>query len=229
MFLKIGHRGACGYEPENTLRSFTKALELGVDMVEFDVHLSRSGELVVIHDETIDRTTNGKGLVSDKTLKELKTYNAGKEEKIPSLLEVLDLVDKRCAVNIELKGKNTEELVSSTILEYINTKGWKYSDFIISSFNFDALKKIRNLLDKEAQIGLLVENLPANLPAMLSDIKAYCLNPENTLITKEFVNEMHRSDVKVFAWVVNEPAVIKKLKGYGIDGIFSDFPDRISL
>ena len=88
----IGHRGAMGYEPENTLRSFQKALDLGVDMIEFDVHLCKSGELVVFHDEKVNRTTNGQGYIAQKSLEKLKELDAGQGEKIPTLEEVLDLV-----------------------------------------------------------------------------------------------------------------------------------------
>src|SRR6056297_2287931 len=105
MVLKIGHRGAMGYEPENTLRSFKKAIELNVDMVELDVYVCSSGELVVIHDDKVDKTTNGKGYVSEKSFDELRKLDAGMGEKIPTLQEVLDLIDKRAKVNIELKGK----------------------------------------------------------------------------------------------------------------------------
>jgi len=105
MFLKIGHRGAMGYEPENTLRSFKKALDLKVDMIELDVYVCKSDELIVIHDDKVDRTTNGQGYVVNKTFEELRTLDAGKNEKIPTLSEVLNLVNRKAKLNIELKGK----------------------------------------------------------------------------------------------------------------------------
>src|ERR1700730_9477951 len=99
---KIGHRGACGHAPENTLASMKKALDFGVHGFEFDIQMSKDGEPVVIHDDTLERTTNGKGLVSDFTLKELQQFDAGNGERIPSLRDVLDMVDKRCRLFIEL-------------------------------------------------------------------------------------------------------------------------------
>ena len=123
--IKVGHRGAMGYEPENTLRSFKKALELGVDMIEFDVYVCKSGELVVIQDDTLERTTNGKGLVIEKTLAELKELDAGKEEKIPTLEEIMDLADKKVKINVELKGNNTAEPVSDMIENYENHPAFK--------------------------------------------------------------------------------------------------------
>ena len=114
-FLKIGHRGACGYEPENTLRSFKKALDLGVDTIELDVHKTKDEATVVIHDEKVDKTTNGTGFVADKSLEEIKKLDAGKGEKIPTLEEVLDLVNRKAQVNIELKGEGTARPVADII------------------------------------------------------------------------------------------------------------------
>ena len=146
MHLKIGHRGAPGYEPENTLRSFEKAISMGVDMVELDVHKCKSGELVVIHDKKVNRTTNKKGFVKNKNLQQLKTLDAGKKEKIPTLKEVLDFINKRVKINIELKGPKTTEAVLKLIEEYINKKKWKYSQFIISSFDSRKIKKLSKLV-----------------------------------------------------------------------------------
>ena len=135
--LRIGHRGACGYEPENTLRSFNHAIQLGVDIVELDVHICQSGEIMVIHDIKVDRTTNGTGFVGDKTLDELKTLDAGKGEQIPTLQEVLDQINRRVKVNIELKGNSTAKPVLKLLEKYIKEAGWSYNDFLISSFNRD--------------------------------------------------------------------------------------------
>ena len=120
MVLRIGHRGAAGRAPENTLFSFEKAVLLGCDMTELDVHLCRSGEIVVIHDETVDRTTDGSGRVSDLTLNELKLLNAGQGEAIPTLYEVLSLLRDMISLNIELKGLGTAKPVSDLVKEL----GW---------------------------------------------------------------------------------------------------------
>lgn len=114
----VGHRGAAALKPENTLSSFEEALKY-VQAIELDVHVSKTGELVVIHDDTVDRTTNKKGYVKDLTLKELKKLDAGNNEKIPTLNEVLDLINNSAIVNIELKGKETALPVSETIKSYL--------------------------------------------------------------------------------------------------------------
>src|SRR5438105_4710152 len=135
----IGHRGAAGYEPENTKSSFEKALQLKVTCVEFDVHAVRKhwfsprrNQLVVIHDNTLDRTTDGRGLVGKKTLGALKKLDAGNGQEILTDEEVLDIVNKKARVNIEAKGKRTARLISQTINKYID-RGWSSDDFFVSS------------------------------------------------------------------------------------------------
>src|SRR3990170_2621002 len=135
--LRIGHRGARAYEPENTLRSFGKALEMGVDAVEFDVRKTRDNHLVVIHDADVKRTTNGKGLVADLTLKEIKEFSTEKGEKIPTLEEALEFLDSKVKILIELKEQGYEEKILSTIHSKKLEK-----NVIIVSFLDDALKKI---------------------------------------------------------------------------------------
>ncbi len=131
----VGHRGACGYEPENTLRSFKRAIDMGVQMIELDVYVCRSGELVVMHDDTIDRTTNGQGNIMDLSWDILKKYDAGKGEHIPLLSEVFDLVDKRVIIDVELKGSNAAKPVADLISYYIKNKNWSYNNFLVTSFN----------------------------------------------------------------------------------------------
>ncbi len=131
---KIGHRGAKAYVAENTIESIQKALEFGVDGIEIDVHVCASGELVVFHDFTLDRMTNGTGEIGKKTLSELKELRVDGHYKIPTLEEVLHIINKTCLLNIELKGRHTAAKTVEVIERYINQKGWKYSDFLVSSF-----------------------------------------------------------------------------------------------
>ncbi|HOS41511.1 MAG TPA: glycerophosphodiester phosphodiesterase family protein, partial [Spirochaetota bacterium] len=140
-FLVIGHRGACGYEPENTLRSFEKAIALGAHMVELDVHRCRTGELVVIHDNRLERTTNGSGYVAEKTLDELRALDAGGGERIPLLREVVERVGVRAAINIELKGAGTAGPVSELIERTVGSGGYDTSHFLVSSFDHRELAR----------------------------------------------------------------------------------------
>lgn len=229
IILKIGHRGAMGYEPENTLRSFRKAVELNVDMVELDVHVCKTGELVVIHDDKLDRTTNGKGDVSETSFRELRKLNAGKGEKIPSLQEVLDLINKKVNINIELKGKGTAIPVFEIIETYVKEKAWSYDDFFVSSFNHYELKKFSKLNPK-VKIGALIDKMPVNLAKLAENLNvffAYSINPPVEVINQKFVDDAHKRGLKVFVWTVNGAEDIERMKQLNVDGIFSDFPDRI--
>jgi len=222
----IGHRGAAGYEPENTLRSFQKAIDLKVDMIEFDVHLFKTGAVVIIHDYKVNRTTNGKGLVADKTLKELKELNAGLGEKIPTLEEALDLIDKKVKVNIELKGHHTAKPTLEIIKKYIKDKKWTYDDFLISSFDSPLLETLRNL-DNQIKIAVAIDQDPLNYIEFSKKIKAYSIHPIVKRTDKKFVEVAHQNNLKVFVWTI-KPKKIKKMIKIGVDGIFMNYPDKFN-
>lgn len=224
--LKIAHRGAKAYEPENTLQAFQKALDLNSDGIELDVHLSSDGHIIVIHDETIDRTTNGKGLVNDFTLAELKSFLIDEKYQIPTLNEVFDLVNKKCLINIELKGLETAPKVVALIEEYIAEKGWKYENFIISSFDWNMLEETANL-NPNIPIGVLTEEDINTALAFAEKIKAKAIHPDFQLLNPDNVNEIHKKGFLVLPWTVNTKEDIQKVKSYQVDGIISDNPDKI--
>jgi len=226
MITKIGHRGAMGYAPENTLKSFKKALELNVDAIELDVYVCKSGELVVIHDDKVNRTTNGEGYVIEKTLDELKTLDAGDGEKIPLLSEVLDVINKKVKINIELKGTGTANPVYELIEEYVKNKSWKYDDFIISSFNHYELKRFREL-NSLIKIGALITGIPIGFAEFAEKLNAYSVNLCIEFINQEFVDDVHKRGLKVYVWTVNDSDDIERMKNLNVDGIFSNFPDRL--
>jgi glycerophosphoryl diester phosphodiesterase len=224
--LKIAHRGAKGYEPENTLVAFEKALELDVDGIELDVHLSSDGHLVVIHDETIDRTTNGKGLVNALSLQEIKSFRTKKNQQILTLFEVLDIVNRQCLINIELKGNATAKPVIELIERYVLDKNWAYSDFVVSSFNWNLLQIVR-FSNEKIPIGVLTHTDLELAIAFATFIKAETIHTYFHLLTKENIIEMQKNGFQVFAWTVNEYEDIKLIKSFEVNGIISDFPDRI--
>ncbi len=226
MVIKIGHRGAMGYAPENTLKSFKKALELNVDAVELDIYVCKSGELVVIHDDKVDRTTNGKGYVVEKTFEELSALDAGEGEKIPKLSEVLDFIDRKVKVNIELKGVKTAKPVQELIEKYVKNKGWEYDDFLVSSFNHYELKKFRKLNPK-IKIGVLISGIPRGFLEFAEMLNVYSINLCFKFINQECVNDAHNHNLKVYVWTVNDSEDIERMKTLGVDGIFSNFPDRL--
>ncbi|MFA9186717.1 glycerophosphodiester phosphodiesterase family protein [Flavobacterium sp. FBOR7N2.3] len=224
--LKIGHRGARGYEPENTLVSFQKAMDLQVDGIELDVHLSLDGELMVIHDETIDRTTNGKGEVNTFSKAELQNFKIEDNNKIPTLEEVFDLVNRRCFINVELKSFDAAEKTVTLIEKYIQDKNWEYSDFIVSSFDWNALQDV-NFRNPKIPIGVLTETDLDEALAFAKIIKAKSIHPDFQLLSKENTAQLQEKGFEVLPWTVNEPADIKKIQSFNVNGIITDFPDRI--
>lgn len=218
----IGHRGAAALKPENTLSSFEEALKY-VQAIELDVHVSKTGELVVIHDDTVDRTTNKKGYVKELTLKELKKLDAGNNERIPTLNEVLDLINNSAIVNIELKGKETALPVSEAIKSYLE-KGWSKDNFLVSSFNFEELKEFSKLRP-EIKLGVLIEKVENDCFAFAKEINAFSINPSLKYIDKSFIEQAHQKGFKVFVWTVNTKKDAEKLKKFGADGFVTDCPN----
>lgn len=224
--LKIGHRGAKGHESENTLISFQKALNMQVDGIELDVHLSADGELMVIHDETIDRTTNGKGFVNKLSLRELKTFQIDGKHQIPMLKEVFDLVNQDCFINIELKSYDAAEKVVSLIEKYVTKKGWKYDRFLVSSFDWNALQQVR-FLNEEIPIGILTETDLDLALAFAKFIQAKSIHPYFHLLTKENTAKIQEKGIQVYPWTINEIEDIQKIIAFNVNGIITDFPNRI--
>ena len=222
MVLRIGHRGAAGHAPENTLKSFLKAVELGCDMTELDVHVCGSGEVVVIHDEEVYRTTNGNGFVSQMTLEQLKSLDAGEGEKIPTLEEVLSVLKGRIQLNIELKGKGTPIPVH----RIVENTGWSPDDLLFTSFDWNMLDEYQQL-DPEARLGPLAHANAFHAARYASKIDAYCVNPLHLLCRKTFVDKTHKKGLKIFPWTVNETFDIGRMKDFGVDGLISDYPDRV--
>ena len=223
---KIGHRGAKGHEPENTIIGFQKAIDLHVDRIELDVHLSSDNELMVIHDETIDRTTDGQGLVSSFSLPELKRFKIEKIHNIPTLTEVLNLIDQKCDINIELKSFESADYVVALIEKYVNEKNWKYDRFIVSSFDWNALQQVA-FLNADIPIGVLTETDLDLAFAFAKFIRAKSIHPYFHLLTKENTTQLQQKGFQVFPWTINEIEDIKRIKTYQVDGIISDFPDRL--
>ena len=226
MVLRIGHRGAAGHEPENTLRSFERAIGLGVDMVELDVQVCGTGELVVIHDETVDRTTDGSGLVKETPFEELRSLDAGNGERIPTLDEALALLEGKAGVNVELKSLRSTRPAFASVVKALGRPGWGAEDVLFSSFHLGELTELRKI-SAEARVGVLVSGDPTMVLEFAALVDAYSINPNHRRINQEFIEEAHGVGLKVFVWTVNEPGDIERMKGLEVDGIISDYPDQI--
>ena len=224
-YLKIGHRGAKGHVIENTLESIQKALDLGVDGIEIDVHLCASGELVVFHDFTLNRMTDGNGEISKYTLKELKKLKVKDHYQIPTLSQVLLLVDKKCLLNIELKGINTAKEVCRLIGFFVEKKGWNYKDFIVSSFQSGLLESVYEMNSK-IPLGVLTDTNLDKAVSFAKTINAVSIHVDYTMLTQENVEKL-QEDYKVFAYTVNNLKPLDRIKSYRVDAIISDYPNRI--
>jgi glycerophosphoryl diester phosphodiesterase len=216
--LRIGHRGAKAYAPENTLTSFKKALEIGVDAVELDVRKTKDNQLVVIHDADVKRTTDGEGLVSELTLKEIKGFSAEEGEKIPTLQESLDFLDKKVKVFVELK----EESVEEQVLSIVHERGLE-KNVVIVSFLEEALKKVR-ALDKEIETGLIYAKHKNPVKAAL-ELKANYLFALYRFTHTANVEKAHQNGLKIIVWTINKPQEVEEYAKKGVDGIASDNPD----
>ncbi|MGB5691125.1 MAG: glycerophosphodiester phosphodiesterase family protein [Flavobacteriaceae bacterium] len=224
--LVIGHRGAMGHETENTLASVQKALDLGVDMIEIDVFNIRSGETVVFHDERLERLSNGGGRIEEYNIVAVKNLTLRGNHRIPQLQDVLKLVDKKVNLNIELKGADTADRVNFIIGRYIENQGWALDQFLISSFNWETLREMRNM-NQNIAIAVLTEGDPMNAIPIAQELNAVAINPDYKTLNQANIDAIHAAGLKVYTWTVNDPDEIEKLKKMGVDGIFSDYPERI--
>ena len=227
--LKIAHRGASGTFPENTVCAFRAAIDAGAEMCELDVQLSRDGAIVVIHDETVERTTDGKGEVAELTLEELKRLDAGakfkggavKGERIPTLDEVFSATSGKCALNIELKAGGLEHQVAQ-IMQARNA----LADSIVSSFDWEYLKNIQQL-HFNIRVGLLAEEKPVDLMMNAVAMRAHSINPRWDMVTSDLCKAAHERGLKVYTWTVDADARMRALIACGVDGIMTNYPERL--
>ena len=227
----FAHRGASGYAPENTLEAFRLAMEQGADGMELDVHLTKDGEVVVIHDETLDRTSNGHGNVRDYTLEELKKFSFHNHmEKyqgvqIPTLKEVLNLVkNSRIKVNIELKtGIYWYEGIEEKTMDIVKTMGME-DRVIYSSFNHYSIQKVLEQ-NSDAETAYLVSDVPLNMEKYAKDTGVKGLHPAvYHLKMADFLETYMKSGLKVRVWTVNNKEDMKMFIDAGVDAIITNYP-----
>ncbi|MEM9142306.1 MAG: glycerophosphodiester phosphodiesterase family protein [Bacteroidota bacterium] len=224
--LVIGHRGAMGHETENTLVSIQKAMDLGSGMIEIDVFKLPGGEIVVFHDETVDRLTDGTGSIETYHWKDLQKLTLKGNHKIPKLEDVLDLVDNRVRLNIELKGAETAAGVHALVNTYVAHRGWDLQNVIISSFKWDELERIREF-NREIPIAVLVADDPLTAVPMAQKLKAEAINPYFKELDRENTQILGDKGFKIYPWTVNAPEDIARMKGLQVDGIITNFPERV--
>lgn len=219
--LRIGHRGACGYAPENTLASLERAIALRCDLAEVDVQRTADGALVLLHDERVDRTTNGTGGVAEMTLEDIRKLDAGGGQTIPTLEEALKAAHGRIGLILELKAEGLAYDVSALV----RASGFP-GTLIYASFFHDELQHVRRA-DPDARTLVLFRRVPHNPAADVARIQATHVGLRFDTATPALVTALHRARLNVFVYTVNKPADIARMRALGVDGIVSDFPDRI--
>lgn len=224
--LKIGHRGAKAHIAENTLGSFAYALARGANGIELDVHLCSSGELVVIHDFTVDRTTDGSGEVSKLSWPQLRRFSVEGSYTIPLLSEVLDFVGPDIFVNVELKGRHTAKPVALMLEDYVHNRGFSCGNIIVSSFQQEELETMR-VIAPDIPLGVLAQASVAEAREWADRFSAKALHPHFSLLTESNVAKAHEAGYKIYTWTVNETADIERMRAFGVDGIISDYPERL--
>ena len=224
--LRIGHRGAMGHVCENTIASIKKAIEMNCDMIEIDIHRIKSGELMVFHDHTLNRLTNQEGNIEDYSFNELRKLKVDNKHQIPTLREIIETIQRKAILNIELKGANTALDSYHIIDEYID-KGWSAEDFIISSFRWDELEIISKQ-EKSIPLAVLTTQDPISEALTFAlMINAVAINPYYKLLTEDNIKSIKDLGLKIYPWTANNTSDIESLKSLKVDGIITNFPELI--
>ena len=219
--LRVGHRGAAGHAPENTLAAIRAGISLGVDFIELDIQRTRDNRLIVMHDPLVDRTTNGTGLVSDLTWGQLEVLDAGNGERVPSLESALSATNGCAGAMLEVKAPG----LGPALYQAVQATG--FTSFVVyASFLHAEISAIRTL-DPHAKTMALIEGVPVSGSAFAIEAKATHAGISLDSATPDFVAALHRADLQVWVYTVNDPRLIAQAIALGVDGIISDFPDRI--
>ena len=226
--LRIGHRGSKGYVAENTLESINNAISLGVHGIEIDIFKCLSGELVLSHENNLKRLTGKSGQLEKLTLNDLKDFLVAGKYKIPTLNDVLIKIESPLFVNIELKGSDTAGATSKIVADFSRKTSWTQDHFIVSSFNWNELEKFRSI-DNNTPVGVLVNKSISINEAIEfgKKINAQAIHPHYQLLDEITVKKIKNNGFKTFTWTVNNTDDINFMKKIKVDGIISDYPDRI--
>jgi glycerophosphoryl diester phosphodiesterase len=219
--VRVGHRGAAGHAPENTLAAIDAGIACGADIVEIDLRRTADGVLVVLHDATVNRTTNGTGRIDRLSLRDVKKLTAGKGQQIPTLQEVLDAASGRAGLMLELKIRG----IAGQTVEAVRQAGFK-NLVIYASFLHEELPHVR-AADPDADRMALFDRLPGTSAARAMKYAASCVGLHYDRATRRLIESLHRSDLRVFVYTANRPSDIERALSLGVDGVISNFPERI--
>ena len=233
-WIRIAHRGASGIAPENTIAAFKKAIEIGVDAVELDLHGTADGEVVVIHDASLDRTTNGHGPINQATLETVKRADAGAwfasefaGEPVPTLAEALECITEKTVAVLEIKDPLIAEAVVVKVRE---TQTLNLT--VIISFHTTVLETVRTL-EPRIPTGWLIGSHNSHVPPeqlcqQLGELGSSLLNVNHQLITAEFAYEVRRRGIALWCWTVDDVVRMREMKAFGVQGITSNYPERFT-
>ncbi|MFW5852429.1 MAG: glycerophosphodiester phosphodiesterase [Nanoarchaeota archaeon] len=234
----MAHRGASSIAPENTILAFKKAIEHGAHYIELDVRMCKTGELVVMHDSKVNRTTSGKGYIARKTLAELKKLNLKRKQKIPTLEEAIVTVKGKCKLNIEIKSPKFNQKYIDTLIKLLEKHNFE-DQVVISSYNHKMLKHIKEQKPSIETAALFIEKKSPSLIVRrlyyigtfirkTKRVKADALNLPHQFITKRTVKSAINEGLKVNAWTVNSDKAITRMKLLGVDGIITNYPQKFT-
>ncbi|WP_224491334.1 glycerophosphodiester phosphodiesterase [Robertkochia flava] len=222
----IGHRGVKGHVAENTMASIEKALEFGVDGIEIDVFRIKSGEIVVFHDEKLRRLTGANGMIEDQTLEQVRKLRVKGRYPIPTLEEVLQRLDGKVLLNIELKGEGTAGPVFDLLTAFYRQSNWSRDKILISSFNWKELDTYR-ALDPEMAIGVLTENDLGVAIEKGKTLGALSINADHHLLNEQSVKQIREAGLQVWCWTANRLPDLERMFELEVDAIITDYPDRV--
>lgn len=243
--LNVAHRGASGYAPEHTITSYKMGEKMHGDYIEVDLQMTKDGELIAMHDETLDRTTNGTGQVKDYTLEEIKQLDAGSwfNEKypeqakakyeglqVPTLKEVFETFGKNANYYIETKSPEVYPGMEQKLLDEVNEYGINNDKLLVQSFSSESLLKMNEIDPSVNLVQLLEYTSPAELTdEEVQSIKQYAMGigPNSDMIDREYVQKAVQNDLEIHPYTVNEKEEMQKLIDWGVTGIFTNFPDLL--
>jgi glycerophosphoryl diester phosphodiesterase len=238
--LNIAHRGASGHAPENTLSAFRLAIEMKADMIELDLHQTKDRHIVVLHDEYIKKGLFKKRFIRDMTLAEIKAINLLPEppclwvssmlgdERIPTLKEALDLAKGKIRLNLEIKrGSPYYAAIEDNIISLLREEGF-LKDAIISSFDLDALKNVRGITS-DAVIGFLYDEKDSgDVIKEAKSLSACSFHISRKIMSETIIEDAHRAGLRLFVYTINDISEMRQAIASGVDGIFTDYPDRLA-
>lgn len=229
----VGHRGAVGLAPENTLKAFRAGCENGAEVVECDIHLTKDKKLVVIHDGTLNRTTNGKGWVKDYTFEELRQLDAGDGEKIPTLEEVIETVfsyKKKLIIEIKAEDENIAEELTNAFISFLSSRQEIIPRIYLHSFWHSVVKRMKQQFPDLKTFLILMAGLSAEqIFQLLLDANANGASIEQDYISPKLVELAHAHNLELNAWLLNDEYAFEKMKKMEVDGLITNYPGKFTI